>query len=366
MKHTPWFWGTTAALLLVMAGAALAQGSDQDGRLWMIDGASTYSREIDFLYEVIFYVVTGMFLLTEGLLILFCILYRRRPGHRPSYTHGNNAAEITWTVIPGLMLLGLALWQIPTWNAIKKTFPSATDPNVTEVRMIAETFQFNFMYPGDDKKFETSYKSDMETDDIPASSLHIPFGNKALVNMRTKDVIHSFFIPHMRVKQDTVPGLRQRVWFQPNRIKMINLKNPPHEDGRKKFDGTPRQVQDFEWVLLPDGPRKFEPGGEYHEKRVAVETYEEKDGLYRPLVNPDTRQALPVRVLYKGRVLTGQPWGTCDYALGIFDIACAELCGEGHYGMKNRLIVEPKVSFDAWLKSNEGFQLPAAWKYWRN
>ena len=352
--------GIAAVLLLVAAGPALAQsipGSDaQNGQLGLPDGASTYSTDVDVLYVWIFWVTAGMFLLTEGLLIVFCIIYRRRPGHRPSYTHGNNAAEITWTVIPALMLLTIAIVQIKTWQNIKQVFPTP-GPGVTEVDTFAETFNWNFRYPG------TKAKVQGDNDVTNLGAFHIPFGDKALLNIRSRDVIHSIFIPHMRVKQDLVPGLRQKVWFEPNRIQLVDLKAPPMDFGQSVEDGVnpriDRKKQQAVWV---NEAKAFDKGGPYKDKTIALSNYviNKDTGLYQP-VNPKSK----IRVLKDGTLVEGASWEQCDYCIGIFDVACAELCGLGHYKMKGFLTVEPRIAFEAWLKDQADNEYPPIWKLWK-
>lgn len=343
-----------ATLLLVLGGAAFAQSTpgstaqDTGMDYGMPAGASTYSQEIDLLYIWIFWITTVMFLLTEGLLIVFCILYRRRPGHRPAYTHGNNAAEITWTIVPALMLLVIALVQIGTWNRIKKEFP-APGPGVTEVKAFAQQYQWNFMYPNT-KSFVQG-----DTDAASAGIMHIPFGDKALIHLRSMDVIHSLFIPDMRVKQDLVPGLRQKLWFEANRIRLIDIKGGNPVNAGKNMDGTPRMVQNFVWV---NSAKELEKGGTYKDKTIAVANYSlDKDtGLYKP-GNPNAK----IRVIKDGELKTDGKWSDVDYCIGIFEIACAELCGLGHYKMRGQLVVEPRVAFEAWLKELPDYELEKIW-----
>ncbi len=345
-----------ATLLLVLGGAAFAQSTPsspgspgQDGLLGLPDGASTYSQGIDNLYAWIFWITTVMFVLTEGLLIVFCILYRRRPGHRPAYTHGNRAAEITWTIVPALILLVIALVQIPMWNDIKKNFP-APGPGVTEVKTFAQQYQWNFMYP--------NTRSFIQGDNDAASTglLHIPFGDKALLHLRSKDVIHSLFIPEMRVKQDLVPGLRQRLWFEANRIRLIEIKSGKTHQVGKNMDKSPRLVQDFVWV---NSPKEFDKGGPYKDKMIAVAGYSlDKDtGLYKP-INPNTK----IRILKDGELKADGKWSDADYCIGVFEMACAELCGLAHYKMRGQLVVEPRVAFEAWLKDTAEDELGEIWK----
>ena len=357
--------------LLALAAPAMAQQVDhgnQEGGLWLPWAASDYAWRIDFMYKVIFWTTAAMFLLTEGLLIAFCIVYRRRPGHRPQYTHGNHTAEIAWTVVPGLMLLGIAVWQIPHWNYIKQNFPKPGDAGVTTVDVMGEQYKWHFRYPGTKAK----YKGE---DDIKSTGvMRVPFGDKVLCNLRSKDVIHSFFVPHLRVKQDAVPGLRQRAWFNTNRIKLVEVNDAqgnsiagtPDPDGYKKPDGAVRMLQPFKWVHSEK--EIVDPSGPYYNEKIALNNYAEVDGRYGAIVVKASGQPKKVLVLHKGKVSENeQPWKDCRYALGIFEIACAELCGMGHYTMRSNLIVEPRVSFEAWMQgeADSPTEIPA-FKFWKD
>ncbi len=352
------FWGCAAAFVLLAAGAGWAQQKGPyptdglEGGYWLPEGASTYTAGVDFMYIVIFWVVTVMFLLTEGLLVYFCIVYRRRPGHRPTYTHGNRKAEITWTIVPALMLLGLALWQIPYWNEIKQPSRVPQGDHVKTVDVFAETFAWNYRYT----RKEHKYKGD---EDLTTMRLNVPFGNPVVCNIRSRDVIHSMFIPHLRVKQDLVPGIRQKLWFEANRIWLVDIKSKP----QKKV-----------WV---DNPDDFEAGGKYFDKRVAVDTipgspafYDDIDkraftSEYKVMVTPVGPKK--VNALYQGKVAGGQNWADCDYALGFFEVACAELCGLGHYKMKSILQVLPAAAYKHWFEAevDDIPPPPPIWKLWR-
>jgi cytochrome c oxidase subunit 2 len=369
--------GSACLVLLALALPAFAQQAGyepdtrfQEGGWWFPEAASDYSGRIDYMYRVIFVAVAFMFLLTEGLLIAFCILYRRRPGHRPTYIHGSNKAELVWTVIPALMLLGIAVWQIPHWNVIKRDgFPKAGDPNVTVVDIMGEQFKWHFRYPGSKAKLEDA-KKDVNTTGI----MRVPLGDAVLCNLRSKDVIHSVFIPLMRVKQDTVPGLRQRLWFRPNRMKLIDLKAATFADpeGYKTTTGQVRTLQPVKWAYIGDKrpddksfcEKDFEAGGLLFEKKIALSDYAEVEGFYDVIKVKATGQSKKVRILEKGQVKTGD-WKDCDYAVGIVEIACAELCGQGHYTMRSQMYVEPRAAFKNWLQeeADSDADVPA-FKFW--
>jgi cytochrome c oxidase subunit 2 len=378
--RTTRIWALALAALCVLGLPALAQDrppaptpEQQAGGWWLPEAAADYSWDADSLWRWIFVAVLGMFLITEGLLIVFCIIYRRRPGHRPTYTHGNTKAEITWTIVPAVMLVALAVIQIPAWNRIKAPDWKAkrAEAGAVNVDILGQQFKWNVRYPGTKAAFKT------QNEYTNLSKVHTVLGATTVFSLRTSDVIHSVFIPAMRVKQDTVPGLRQSIWFRPNRFKLIDLKAPLVPDG-KKFDGSPRMAQPFEWV---SDEKEFGPGGKYYSKRIAVSAIQdyavnplrtlEDEGLYVPY-KPGGKPK-KVCVLTQGKVLQDEDgegteaWDSCDYALGIFEIACAELCGAEHHTMRAFLTVEPRICYEKWLEAQAKQDNDPApiWKAWR-
>jgi cytochrome c oxidase subunit 2 len=140
-------------------------------------------------------------------MVVFLVLYRYREDRRATYTHGNTTLEIVWTLIPAVVFVGLGLASKSQWEALKMTMP-ATD---TVIRVTAKQFNWEILYPGPDGKFDTA--DDKQVD----NEIHVPVGKPVQVILRSKDVIHSFFLPHLRFKQDTVPGRDIQGWFQANK-----------------------------------------------------------------------------------------------------------------------------------------------------
>ena len=169
--------------------------------------ASSIGPAIDRLFYVILGITGFFFFLVEGALLTFVIRYRARAGRRAFYIHGNTAVEIIWTLIPAAILLWLALTSQRLWAAIKGEAPS----NPLEVEIVAEQFAWNIRYPGADGQFETA-------DDVTTiNQLHLPLNRPAVVWLKSKDVIHSFFVPQFRIKQDAVPGRTGQVWLEATR-----------------------------------------------------------------------------------------------------------------------------------------------------
>ncbi len=171
------------------------------------EGVSSYSGRIDGLFRLILWITGVIFVIVEMLLLLFLFRYRHREGRRATYTHGNNRVEVVWTIVPAVICVVLALLSRRSWAEIKQQMPKEALP----IEITAEQFAWNIRYPGPDGKLDTA------DDIVTLNQLHIPVGRAVVVTLRSKDVIHSFFLPEFRVKQDAVPGMSTRIWFDGQR-----------------------------------------------------------------------------------------------------------------------------------------------------
>jgi cytochrome c oxidase subunit II len=171
---------------------------------WLPEDVSTYGREIDSLFYLIYYITAVAFILVTVLMIVFLIKYREQPGRRAVYSHGNTTLEIIWTVIPAAILIVLSFMSVNTWAKIKRN-PPATD---FEIKVTAKQFNWDVSYPGPDGKLGTD--DDVKFD----NDVHVPVNKIVRVHLGSNDVIHSFFIPNMRFKQDAVPGRTILAWFE--------------------------------------------------------------------------------------------------------------------------------------------------------
>ena len=167
---------------------------------------STHGDVIDQLFWIILGLTGLAFVLVEGGIIWFLVRYRGTPSRRAHYTHGSNRLEVVWTVIPAVIIVVLGGYSAMVWDDIKNEnkFPE----DALEFTVIGKQFEWNVVYPGADEVLGTS--DDFEV----RNQFHFPAGENVIVNLRSEDVIHSFFIPELRVKQDAVPGMDNiRIWF---------------------------------------------------------------------------------------------------------------------------------------------------------
>jgi cytochrome c oxidase subunit 2 len=119
---------------------------------------------------------------------------------RAKHTHGNHTVEMIWTIAPALILVFLALYQMELWARMKANAAPA-DQNPVKFQIFAKQFEWNFRYPGADGEFGT--KDDIYT----VKQLVLPAGRPANAELRAMDVLHSFFLPNFRFKNDAVPGV---------------------------------------------------------------------------------------------------------------------------------------------------------------
>lgn len=204
-----------------------------DYGLWLPKGASTFAHEIDHAINLVHVLMGVMFVVWGIYFIYFLIKFRSGTKNPISYT------GFSKTIVPVSMIAFVAMFDaymllssdIPFWKHLKTDFPD--DAESTVVRVVAQQFAWNIHYPGKDGQFgrsrpelvdEKANPIGLDLDDPAAKDdittvgqLRIPVEKPVIIHLTTKDVIHSFFLPIMRVKQDAIPGMSIPIWFEPTR-----------------------------------------------------------------------------------------------------------------------------------------------------
>jgi cytochrome c oxidase subunit 2 len=265
-----------AALLLFVVAAFPGLG------WWLPHDASARGYEVDFLFYGILFITAFFFVLTEALLVYAMYRYAAPYTGRALYTHGNHKLEWFWTIVPAAILLIVAFAQVRAWAHMKYENEFPVPDQVVEVS--ARQFEWRIRYPALDtqgrlveavknnnRKAVESWNDQGDFDDVHVvNEFHTWSGAKVRVLLKTRDVIHSFFLPNMRVKQDALPGKTIPVLVESKK-----------DDYNVEWDSAKN-----EWKIL--------------------ETWE---------------------------------------------LACAELCGWGHYKMQGRLFVhKDQADYDRWLE----------------
>ncbi len=192
--------------------------------------ASAHGYEIDQMIYLVHWLMLVLFVGWGTFFIVALIKFNRRVNPKADYagvkSHLSSTLEIVVVVAEVVLLVG---FSIPFWAKHINSFPNR--PDAIEIRIVAEQFAWNIHYPGKDGKFgKTSIKlidqqnnpigldaSDPNAkDDITTvNQLHIPIGRPVIIHLSSKDVIHCFDLPVMRVKQDVIPGMSIQTWFTP-------------------------------------------------------------------------------------------------------------------------------------------------------
>lgn len=178
---------------------------------WLMPhGSSTFVGDIDWLYYLILWITGIAFVFVEVVLIVFLFRYRARKGRKATYYHGNTRFEIIWTSVTAVAVVVIGVLSAGTWNDIKGH--DSIPANALSLAVHAKQFEWLVTYPGADTTLGSA-------DDFQVrGQLHLMVNQPVSAMLTSEDAIHSFFIPAFRIKQDAVPGMNIRVWFQPTEV----------------------------------------------------------------------------------------------------------------------------------------------------
>lgn len=211
------------ATVLLFVGQKLMFGSVL---WWFPEGISEHASAIDAQFMRTLVVVGISFTAAQCALGYAVIRFGRKGDARAVYTHGSNKLEVTWTMITAVVFVVLAILGQRVWANLHL---NAAADNSARIEVVAQQFQWNFHYSGADGTFgrtEARYIDDSALnfvgldptdpagkDDAQLTTLVIPVDRPVELTLRSKDVIHSFFVPALRFKQDTLPGMAIKVHF---------------------------------------------------------------------------------------------------------------------------------------------------------
>lgn len=160
--------------------------------------SSVFAGEVDSLFWFITWISTFFFVLIAGLIFYSMWKYKFRAGRRTPHIEHNTKLEITWTVVPSIILLVVFFWGFNGY--IAGAVPPA---NAMEIQVNAKKWVWSFEYPDGTRS---------------VNEIHVPVNRPVKLVMTSEDVIHDFFVPDMRVKKDVVPGRYTQVWFNPTEV----------------------------------------------------------------------------------------------------------------------------------------------------
>jgi len=282
-----------AAVLCVMLSAAvapaLAQGTataptikesltgDYGYHLPPNIGMHDYAAKADTLIDTLHVFMIALFVGWGAFFTMCLVKFRARPGHKadpkPVKAKVSKWAEVGVALFEAVLLIGLS---IPAWASVKNNFPAESE-NPVHLRVVAEQFQWNFHYPGPDGVFGRTSPAFLDTatnplgldpndahgkDDIYAAEMHIPVNRPVIADITSKDVIHSFFVSVLRVKQDAIPGMRIPIWFEAGKtgnyeISCAQLCGNNHYSMRALMRVQDEDAYDAWYAKAAKGPEEF-------------------------------------------------------------------------------------------------------------
>ncbi len=194
----PGFWSVTAVLgLLAIASIVFWYWFPLEQYL---PAAIVTARQVDTLFRFMAATGSALYIFVFGYLLYFAIAFRVKPSDPPDaigvQVHDNHRLEFWWTLIPALFVVLLSVVSVKIWYEIM-----LEPQNGLVVQAIGHQFNFTFRYP--------------QINGEITDEMHLPIGVPVTLNLTSSDVIHSFWVPAMRLKNDTVPGLVTSIRFTP-------------------------------------------------------------------------------------------------------------------------------------------------------
>jgi cytochrome c oxidase subunit 2 len=302
--------------------------------------ASQHGHRIDEMLGVVHWLMLLLFVGWGLYFVYVLVRFRRSKNERANYSgvksHFSTYIEVGVAIFEAVLLVGFA---IPIWSSVVNAFPA--DKDATTVRVIAEQFAWNVHYPGADGVFgKTDIKlisaenpigldrnDPAAIDDITTvNQLNLPVGKPVIIYLTTKDVIHSFSIPFLRVKHDAIPGERIPVWFVPE----------------KTSAEVARQLTG-----------KYSIAGGRFPQQLAVMVssldYNAADGSAIVAAgSPITEDVIPELNAAGIQEVEARPEVP-------FEIACAQLCGLGHFRMRGFVTIQTQEEYSAWLAEQASY-----------
>lgn len=214
-------------LFLLLGGAAFAWSYLKYEKDILIPVGSLHGVWIDEMFWLTMIILMIVFVITQALLFWYSYKFQHKADKRAFFFPHNNKLEIFWTVIPAIVMAILVFRGWKTWTTI--TNPAPQDAIVVEV--VGKQFNWLVRYPGADNRlgvvktslidgtneFGMDFSDKNVNDDFVTNEIHIPKGKPVLFKIRSRDVMHSFYVPHFRAQMHAVPGMPTKFWLTPTK-----------------------------------------------------------------------------------------------------------------------------------------------------
>lgn len=278
-------------------------------KLYLPEAASEHGNDVDTLMFISIGLIMVVQVITQALLHWFAYKYHGKKGQKALFFADNDKLEFIWTIIPVITLAGLIIYGLFTWSDIMN-ISEDSDPIVVEI--YAKQFSWQARYAGEDNTLGEANVRFIEginnvglnvndsyaDDDKIVTELHLPVGKEVLFKFRSQDVLHSAYFPHFRAQMNVVPGMVTQFAFTPD-ITTEEMRNSEYMVDKVKTINEIRKENSE--ILMAEG-------------EAPLDSYE------------------------------------FDYFL-----LCNKICGDAHYNMQMKIIVESEEDYNEWLSEQETF-----------
>ncbi len=233
--------------------------------------ASEHGVLTDDMFWLTMWITVIVFVVTHVLLFYFAYRYQHKEKASAYFYPDNTKLEILWTMIPAIVLTMLVFSGLKTWNSMTADAPE--DAEVIEI--MGYQFAWAARYPGEDNKlgdydyrlidasnqFGMDFTDRASFDDVIPREIHVPKGKPVLLKIRARDVLHSVFLPHFRLKMDAVPGMPTRFWFVPTKTTAemrAELNDPEFNYELACTEVCGRGHFSMKMILVVDEPQDYE------------------------------------------------------------------------------------------------------------
>ncbi|WP_339648395.1 cytochrome c oxidase subunit II [uncultured Salegentibacter sp.] len=278
-------------------------------KLYLPEAASEHGNQVDTLMFISIGLIMVVQVITQALLHWFAYKYQGKKGKRALFFADNDKLEFIWTIIPVITLAGLIIYGLFTWSDIMN-ISEDNDPIVVEI--YAKQFSWQARYAGEDNTLGEANVRFIEgintvglnendpyaDDDKITTELHLPVGKEVLFKFRSQDVLHSAYFPHFRAQMNVVPGMVTQFAFTPD-ITTEEMRNSEYMVDKVKTINEIRKNNSE--ALMAEG-------------EAPLDSYE------------------------------------FDYFL-----LCNKICGDAHYNMQMKIIVESEEDYNEWLSEQDTF-----------
>jgi cytochrome c oxidase subunit II len=249
-------------------------------REYLPEASTLHGVRTDQMFWITMAILVITFVVVNIFLFLFSWKYQYKEGRKAYFYPENHRLEVIWTVIPAIVMAVLVFYGWKEWANITRQEPA--DSEIVEI--MGKQFAWQVRYAGKDGKLGKyhftktdatnemgiDFSDEASYDDFMPMQIHVPKGRPVLFKIRARDVLHSVFVPHFRLKMDAVPGMPTKFWFVPTKT-----------------------------------------------------TAEMRMELGNPSFN--------------------------------YELACTEICGRGHFGMRYIIIVDEPEDYDTWFAGQQSF-----------